>query len=266
MKQLTEQQITQNWTDLRTIINITFEGERLEKLNKMYDYFEDRMVVAPASGGAGFHNAMVVGYVEHILHVVRNAQQIRDLWKQNGATIDFTNEELIFAALHHDLGKVGSLEHDYYIPQESDWHVKNRGEIFTHNPELQYMTVTDRACWILQHFEIPMTQWEFIGLRLTDGLYEEGNEKYYKGYNPDFGLRSNIAYILHQADMMATHIESDQWKRGDEVESKKVQVSVNKIKGAVDKQVEANNDVKEKFNTKSKEPKDIFNELFGEKK
>jgi hypothetical protein len=27
-----------------------------------------------------------------------------------------------------------------------------------------------------------------------------------------------MAYILHQADMMATHIEFDQWKRGDNVE------------------------------------------------
>ena len=33
MKQLTEQQITNNWTDLRTIVNNTFSGERLEKLN-----------------------------------------------------------------------------------------------------------------------------------------------------------------------------------------------------------------------------------------
>mgnify|MGYP000063600106 CR=1 FL=1 len=189
MKQLTEQQITSNWSDLRTIINNTFSGERLEKLNKMYDYFEDRMVVAPASGRAHFHNAMVGGYVEHILHIVKFSQEIRDIWEKNGATINFTNEELVFAALHHDLGKVGDLENDYYIPQESDWHRKNRGEIFTHNSELQYMTVTDRACWILQHFEIPMTQWEFIGLRLTDGLYEEGNEKYYKGYNPDFGFK-----------------------------------------------------------------------------
>ena len=133
------------------------------------------------------------------------------------------------------------------------------GEIFTHNKELQYMTVTDRACWILQHFGISMTQWEFIGLRLTDGLYEEANEKYLKGYNPDFGLRSNIAYILHQADMMATHIESDQWRAGDEVESEKVQKSVSKIKEAVD------TEVKEKF-TKSTDAKDIFNELFGEPK
>ena len=260
MKQLTEQQITSNWDKLRGIINDTFSGERLEKLNKMYDYFEDRMVVAPASGRAHFHNAMVGGYVEHILHIVKFSQELRDMWEKNGATINFTNEELVFAALHHDLGKVGNLEHDYYIPQESDWHLKNRGEIFTHNPELQYMTVTDRACWILQHFEIPMTQWEFIGLRLTDGLYEEGNEKYYKGYNPDFGLRSNIAYILHQADMMATHIESNQWERGDEVESKKIEKSVSNIKKAVD------NEVKEKFNTKSTEAKDIFNELFGEQK
>ena len=255
MKQLNEKQIQQNWTDLRTIINNTFEGERLEKLNKMYDYFEDRMVMAPASGRAHFHNAMVGGYVEHILHVVSNAQEIRDVWEKNGATINFTNEELVFAALHHDLGKVGNLEHDYYVPQESDWHRKNRGEIFTHNSELQYMTVTDRSCWILQHFQIPMTEWEFIGLRLTDGLYEEG--KYYMGYNPDFGLRSNIAYILHQADMMATHIEGNQWDRGDKVESEKVQKSVTNIKQAVD------SEVKEKF-TKSTDAKDIFNELFGE--
>ena len=54
MKQLTEQQITDNWKDLRTIINNTFSGDRLEKLNKMYDDFEDRMVVAPASAKKAF--------------------------------------------------------------------------------------------------------------------------------------------------------------------------------------------------------------------
>ena len=259
MKQLTEQQIMDNWKELRTIINNTFSGDRLEKLNKMYDFFEDRMCMAPASGKAHFHNAMVGGYVEHILHVVKFSQQVRDTWEQNGAEINFTNEELIFAALHHDLGKIGDLEEDYYVPEESDWHRKNQGSIFTHNPKLQYMVVTDRAFFILQHFGIKMSEWEYIGLMLTDGMYEEANKKYLTSFNPDFRLKSNIAYILHQADMMATHIESDQWRRGDEVESNKVAKSVDKIKKAVD------NEVKEKF-TKSTEPKDIFNELFGEPK
>ena len=257
--QLTEQQIQDNWSKMRTIINNTFSGERLENLNKMYDDLEDRMVIAPASGKEHFHNAFVGGYVDHVLHVVDFSLKVNQIWKDSGAHINYTDEELIFAALHHDLGKVGNLEHDYYIPQESDWHVKNRGEIFTHNPELQYMTVTDRACWILGHFEIPVTEWEYIGLRLTDGLYEEGNAKYLKGHHKDFTLKSNIAYILHQADMMATHIEGDQWKRGDRVENAKVQKSVTNIKAAVD------NEVKEKF-TKSTDAKDIFNELFGEKK
>ena len=227
----------------------------------MYDYFEERMCLAPASGKEHFHNAHPGGYVEHCRHITQFSYQIYKLWKQNGATIDnFTVEELLCAALHHDLGKVGNLVEDNYIENDSDWHRKNQGLIYKHNPKIDYMTITDRACWILQHFEIPMTKWEFIGLRLTDGLYEEGNEKYYKGYNPDFGLRSNIAYILHQADMMATHIESNQWERGDKVESEKVQKSVSNIKNAVDKEV------KEKFNTESSDAKDIFNELFGEPK
>ena len=75
-----------------------------------------------------------------------------------------------------------------------------------------------------------MSEWEYIGLMLTDGMYEEANKKYLTSFNPDFRLKSNIAYILHQADMMATHIESDQWRRGDKVESNKVQMSVDKIK------------------------------------
>ena len=262
MKQLTEKQITDNWNELRTIVNNTFSGDRLEKLNKLYDDFEDRMIVAPASAKKAFHNAMVGGYVEHILHVVKMSQQIRDVWESNGAMINFTNEELIFAALHHDLGKIGDLEgNDYYIIQENDWRVKNMGEVYTHNEDISsYMTVTDRALFILQHYGIEMTEWEYLGLKLTDGLYEDANEKYLAGYNPAWRLKSNIAYILHQADMMATHIESNQWERGDKVESEKVQKSVTNIKQAVD------TEVKEKFNTESTDAKDIFNELFGEKK
>ncbi len=99
MKELTSEQIQENWQKLRGIIDDTFEGERLEKLNVMYDYFEDRMVIAPASGKEHYHNAMVGGYVEHILNIVNFSTQIKKMWEDNGAIIDFTDEELIFAAL-----------------------------------------------------------------------------------------------------------------------------------------------------------------------
>ena len=46
MKQLTEEQLLSNWKKLLQLVEDTFEGERKEGLLKMYEFFEDRMVVA----------------------------------------------------------------------------------------------------------------------------------------------------------------------------------------------------------------------------
>ena len=244
--QLTEQQIQDNWNKMRTIINNTFSGDRLENLNKMYDDLEDRMVMAPASGKEHFHNSFVGGYVDHVLHVVDFALKVNKIWKDNGAHINYTDEELIFAALHHDLGKVGDLEGEYYVPNDSDWHRKNQGLIFKHNDEIQYMTVTDRSVFLLNHYGVKMSKWEYLGLRLTDGMYEEANKGYYVSYSPGRQLKTNIAYILHQADMMASKIENDQWKRGYEVKK------------------EEKKEVVEKRTEQSKKANQAFKELFGE--
>ena len=69
-KELTPEELTHNWGNLRQIIDATFTEERLEKLNEMYDYFEERMMFAPASGREHFHNAHAGGYVEHVIHVM----------------------------------------------------------------------------------------------------------------------------------------------------------------------------------------------------
>ena len=50
MKELTPEQIQHNWGNLLQLIDVNFSGERLEKLNTMYDYFEERMMFAPARG------------------------------------------------------------------------------------------------------------------------------------------------------------------------------------------------------------------------
>ena len=244
MKELTPEQIQHNWGNLRQLIDAEFTGERLEKLNEMYDYFEERMMFAPASGKEHYHNAHAGGYVEHVIHVTTSAIQIKQLWEKNGATINFTDEELVMAALHHDLGKIGDLAEDYYTPNDSDWHRKNQGLVYKHNGNLQFMTVTDRALFLLQHFGITISENEYIGLMLTDGLYEEANKSYYIGYSADRSLKTNIAYILHQEDMMATHIEFDQWKRGDHL--KKV-VKQEEVKQKTQQSDAANKAFKELF-------------------
>jgi len=73
MKKLTPDQIQDNWNKLIQIIKDTFEegSERRENLLKMYHYFEERMMFAPASAKEHYHNAFPGGYVEHILHIIQ---------------------------------------------------------------------------------------------------------------------------------------------------------------------------------------------------
>jgi len=212
---LEAKQIQDNWESLIKLIEDNFTGERKENLLKMYTHFQDRMMFAPASSKEHFHNAFPGGYVEHVLNITRAVKSVYQTWKDHGAHINFTEEEMIFATMHHDLGKVGDDVEDYYIPNESEWHRKNQGKIYTHNPKLQYMSVPDRAFWLLQKFDIKLSQTEYIGIKLADGLYDEGNKSYYMSFNPDFELQTNLPHIIHQADMLASKTERDNWKYGE---------------------------------------------------
>ena len=237
---LQAKQIEQNWNSLIQLIEDNFSGERKENLLKMYNHLKDRMMFAPASSKEHFHNSFPGGYVEHVLNITRAVKSVYQTWKDHGAHINFTEEEMIFATLHHDLGKVGDDEMDYYIPNESEWHRKNQGKIYTPNPELQFMNISDRSLWLLQKFDVKLNQTEYIGLKLADGMYEEGNKQYYMSYTPDFELQTNLPHIIHQADMLASKTERDNWKYG---EKKQVNVKVPKDK-TEQKQVE---NLKNKF-------------------
>jgi hypothetical protein len=57
-----------------------------------------------------------------------------------------------------------------------------------------------------------MNEKEFLAIKLHDGLFDEVNKPYYISFNPDSKLRTNIVYILHQADFLASKIEYDAWK------------------------------------------------------
>ena len=240
---LTPEQIQNNWDKLIELIEETFEGDRKEKLLQMYKHFQDRMMIAPASGQAHFHLCVPGGYVQHILNIVHYSKEFYKIWKDNGAYVDdYTEEELVFAAIHHDLGKAGDLDQDHYIPNPSEWHRINQGKIYTNNPDLNFMTAPDRGIWILNQFGLTMTQNEYIGIKLTDGMYDDGNIQYLKSYAPEKKLKSNMAHILHQADMTTTRIEYEQWLHTNK-DKKNIVVKVPKTK----KEKQQVDNLKEKF-------------------
>ena len=218
MRNYSEKQLKENYDKFISFVKKAFanQPERLEKL--LYMYSEEQLgmelLMAPASGKAHFHSAYVGGYIDHVMNVCKNSIGMMKQFKENGGIIDFEVEELLFAALHHDLGKLGDLGKPYYIEQESDWHRKNQGSLYKQNPEIHYMDVTHRALWTLQKYGIQFTQKEMLGIMLADGLYNKGNEKYFISYDENFQLKTELPYLLHWADHMSCRIENSEYKNG----------------------------------------------------
>jgi len=211
MKQYTDAELQSNYDTFMTALGRVFNGERLEKLNLMYSEEElgGNLILSPASGNINYHNAYPGGYIDHVMNVVRNSMKIKALYQEQGGFIDFTDEELLFSAFHHDLGKLGTKGIMEYVPQTNDWYIKNRGANYERNKKLSWLDHNDRTTFLLNQYGIKYTENEFMGMKLTDGMYEKTNEKYYMVYDTDKYLRSNIQYILHWADHMSTCIERD---------------------------------------------------------
>jgi len=192
------EKILSNWNKLIEIINTSFSNERKEKLLLMYEKLEDRITICPASAKTYHHECYPGGYLFHVLTVIDIAKKLSEFWKTLTNDITYTDEELIFTALNHDLGKIGDVNNDYYIPTKEDWKIK-KGQLYDFNDNIQYMTTSLRSLFLLQHYNITMTINEFLGIMLHDGQYDEQNKKYFEA----FKLKSNLIYIIHWADMMS---------------------------------------------------------------
>lgn len=207
----TDEQLKLNYEKFINGIKKIFSGERLDKLLHMYsmDELGPNLILSPASGTRYFHNAYDGGYIDHVMHVVNNSLKVLKLYEEMGGMIDFTKDELLFAAFHHDLGKLGEKGKPNYIPNTSEWHVKNQGKLYKRNPELSWLNATDRTFLLLSQYGFALTENEYYGIKLTDGMYDEDNKKYLVKYDSELKSPSNIAHILHWADHMSSTIEKD---------------------------------------------------------
>lgn len=204
---LNEEQLLANWNTFLDYIKEYITGERKQKLLDFYNKYEERFILLPASHKPQYHNCFPGGYVEHVNRVVKAALQVNKLWQDFGTKSNHTVEEVVFAALNHDLGKFGDFQNEAVLPNPSEWHVKNRGEIYTFNTQLDYMTVPDRGLWLLTQLGISISKNEYLAIKLHDGLYDEANKPYLMSWSPETKLRTSLPYIIHQADLLAARVE-----------------------------------------------------------
>ena len=205
---LTAEQIQENWGEFISNIETHITGERKQKLIDFYEQYAERVMLMPAAHKKEYHNAFPGGYVEHVNRVVRCALKQSELWASEGCDMTtFTTEELVFAAINHDLGKMGDADHVAYIPQDDKWRREKLGEDYKFNTQLAFASIPDRGLFMLQSHGIQYSFNEMLAIQTHDGLYDDANKKYLFAYMPEQKPRTSLPFILHQADLMAARIE-----------------------------------------------------------
>jgi len=170
-------------------------GDRSELVLRMIDHLANRLAIAPASTKERLHSAYPGGLIAHSLKVLDLAQKL-----SKSLNMPVSDESLKITCLFHDLGKVGDLETDYYLPQDNDWRRDNLGEMYTINWDLQKMPHEDRSLWLLQHFGITLTMDEWVAIKIHNGPYADANE-YYSMAEP------TLALLVHMADRLSVQDE-----------------------------------------------------------
>ena len=208
----TEKELQANYDKFIELIKTQFTGNRLEKLLNLYsdNEYGYQLSISPASQKDYTNNAYIGGYLDHVMTLYKSSLGVKRLWEIMGGIVDFTNEELAFSAINCGLGILGDKDvGEYYLVNDSEWHVKNKGELFKINTDIQHMLISDRSLFTLQKYEISCTWKEYLAIKLSNGLYNEGNKSYLYNFSKEMDLKTNLPKVIHEAYMLAYQTEID---------------------------------------------------------
>lgn len=163
-------------------------GDRSEATLRLVGDFEERLLLAPALISGQFEQATPGGLVEHSLRTFIQFKKLIDLYQ-----VPCPVESMILIALFHDIGKLGTLEHELFIPETDGWRRERYGP-YKINGHVPYMSMPLRSIWLLQQYGVTLTLDEFQCVLLVDGMYVDANKQY-------AGHESRLALLFHQAEL-----------------------------------------------------------------
>tara|TARA_R110000803_G_scaffold209470_1_gene279142 strand:- start:1466 stop:2263 length:798 start_codon:yes stop_codon:yes gene_type:complete len=254
------EQIKVNFETFNGVLESSFKGERLKKLKKLTDVLKERMMFSPASSKDWFNNAFPGGYLDHILRVNKIANQLHKLYAFHNANAEtYTDEELNFISLFGQLGKLGDWNNEYFIKNDSDWHVKNLGMVYKFNHEVPAMKIYDRTIFLLQDAGIKLSHNEYLAIRAQEGLFDESNKFYFYSGQKETKFRTHLPLLIHQAIQTAQEIEYQTWSSGNQVVQSTKPANASKA----DKSLRKAKAIKEENNPNfSKNTKSIIDSFF----
>ena len=185
------EKIESNWNTFENLCNKICD----DNLTVLLDTLSDRIASCPASSKESQYGAYHGGLVEHSLKVTMALRSVSDSHELN-----LPIRSILLVGLLHDIGKIGDLDNENFVYQDSEWHREKLGQMFKFNEDTERMSTSHRTLFLLQHFGISLTKDEWIAIQLAQGAHFEEN-RFYTGNEP------TLAIALQHAKSMCVHLE-----------------------------------------------------------
>jgi|TARA_R110000851_G_C12942900_1_gene552441 hypothetical protein len=181
--------IQKNWEMFESLIGMIED----ENVSVMIGALENRLVTCPASQKKDQYGAYPGGLVEHSILVTNYLSKLNKLY-----SLSIPKKQILKVGLFHDFGKLGNLEGDLFIEQDSQWHIEKLGQMYKFNENIQKMSTSHRTLYLLQYFNVRLSEDEWIAVQIAQGNHFEEN-RFYVGAEPSLAmlLQQSKAAVLH---------------------------------------------------------------------
>jgi hypothetical protein len=191
---ISPEKIMEMYEYITSKVNTLNDEATIESINKLFDDFSDRMIETPGSTNIDSKYCYPGGYIHEIYDTLTISEQLCKVWG-----VDSDSYSLIKSILLHNISKLGD-ENGPYLTQVKDKWKLDRGERYEYNNNIMFMLPIDRTFYIIQKYNITLTQHEYLNIRLINGLLDESNDKYLRTTKNSAGIEH---IILRQAKEIA---------------------------------------------------------------
>jgi len=155
---MNERELTELWTTYTKLAEkITEHGDGI---NRMLEDLGERILMCPAEPRNDSPGCEPGGLVQQAITVAKGMKKLNDGFSMGAAT-----ESILLVGLFHEIGKIGSLEEPYFVPEEESWRREKLGAFYKPNERLGRMTIPERSLFLLNHYGVKLTEEEFMAIR-----------------------------------------------------------------------------------------------------
>ena len=144
-----------------------------ENVSNFLEKFGERIVVCPASHKKDQNYCEPGGLMRQSIDIAITMKKISE-----SLDLDIEPSSILRVALAHDIGKVGSSDTEYFLPQDSDWHREKLGAFYKFNDQMPRMPVTHISLHLLSSHGIALTLDETRSITTSQGASREENKPY----------------------------------------------------------------------------------------